>query len=185
MPLCPYQDPAPPPTTSYSSSNLRIVVQSSIHFTQSAQRFHFKQRSLWTPLCSTGQSFLQVVPLSHRPTVLIIIPLCLSSIPIPSAHSHFHLRFGCVTWPSRILVTAFTLIKAKNVGLYTGSSRPDPVPQRHNSIFGHQFNCDGVCCAHLIPLSASSSSSSPPPLLQSFWAASTLSSRLGPCPGPG
>lgn len=111
-----------------------------------------------------------IVPSSHRPTVLIIIPLCLSSIPIPSAHSHFHLRFGCVTWPSRILVTAFTLIKAKNVGLYTGSSRPDPVPQRHNSIFGHQFNCDGVCCTHLIPLSASSSSFPPSKLLSGFYA---------------
>lgn len=108
-----------------------------------------------------------IVPSSHRPTVLIIIPLCLSSIPIPSAHSHFHLRFGCVTWPSRILVTAFTLIKAKNVGLYTGSFRPDPVHQRHNSIFGHQFNCDGVCWhtsyRFLPPLP-------PPPLLPSFKA---------------
>lgn len=50
---------------------------------QSAQRILFKHCSLWTPLCFSWTTVCQLsqrpsVPSSLRPTVLIIIPLCLS-----------------------------------------------------------------------------------------------------------
>lgn len=83
---------------------------------------------------------LSAVPASQRP----IIPSshCANhytslSVRHFQSQSHSHFRLRCVSWPSRILATAFTLIKAVNV--VCSSYHPLPVTPFN---FGHQFNCE-------------------------------------------
>lgn len=107
----PFECPHPlPPSTTYRTTQ-RLYDCCAIANSFQAELALNSIMSSWT---TVSVSCPRTVPLDHCSTVLIIIAVSLSL----SLSVHLFLLILAVTC-SRILATAFTLIKAKNVGLCT------------------------------------------------------------------